>query len=288
MSNDKKVRKSPFANPPADRVRRSFKRRPEASAKVEASNSAVRSIEKNPSGTVLSKYIAHAGVCSRRKVEQLVAQGLITINNVVVTQIACRVQSGDVVKVCGNIVEPVENMVYILLNKPNNCITTTSDDIGRRTVMDLLGDVPERVYPVGRLDRKTTGLLLFTNDGELAERLSHPRYEVHKMYHVVLHKPVYEDDIAKLRSGVYLPDGMVSVDDIMYVPGMHKKEVLVVVHSGKYRVVRRMFEALNYDVVKLDRVEFAGLTKKGLTVGQWRHLSKEEVRRLKEPKKFDE
>ncbi len=239
-------------------------------------------------GMVLSKYIAHAGICSRRKVEQLVSQGLVMINDVVVTKVACRVQPGDVIRVCGNVIEPVENMLYILLNKPNNCITTTSDDIGRRTVMDLLGDVSERVYPVGRLDRKTTGLLLFTNDGELAERLSHPRYEVHKMYHVVLNKPLHDDDMAKLRSGVYLPDGMVSVDDIMYVPSMQKKEVLVVVHSGKYRVVRRMFEALNHEVIKLDRVEFAGLTKKGLTVGQWRNLTKDEVRRLKEPRKTDE
>jgi len=239
-------------------------------------------------GMVLSKYIAHAGVCSRRKVEQLVIQGLITINDVVITQVACRVQPGDIVRVCGNVVELVENKLYILLNKPNNCITTTSDDIGRRTVMDLLGDVSERVYPVGRLDRKTTGLLLFTNDGELAERLSHPRYEVHKMYHVVLAKPVHEDDMAKLRSGVYLPDGMVSMDGIMYVPSQQKKEVLVVVHSGKYRVVRRMFEALNHEVIKLDRVEYAGLTKKGLTVGQWRNLTKEEVRRLQEQKKTDE
>lgn len=245
-------------------------------------------VEKVQPGMVLSKYIAHAGICSRRKVEQLVIQGLITINGVIVTQVACRIQPGDEVRVCGNVVAPVEDMVYILLNKPNDCITTTSDDIGRRTVMDLLGDISERVYPVGRLDRKTTGLLLFTNDGELAERLSHPRYEVHKMYHVVLHKPLFEDDLKKLSTGVYLPDGMVSVDQIMYVPGLQKKEVLVVVHSGKYRVVRRMFEALNYEVVKLDRVEFAGLTKRGLTVGEWRYLTKEEVRRLKEIKKTDE
>lgn len=243
--------------------------------------------KKVQSGMVLSKYIAHAGICSRRKVEQLVTEGQVMVNDLLVTELACRIQPGDVVRVYGDVVQPVENMLYILLNKPNNCITTTSDDIGRRTVMDLLGDVPERVYPVGRLDRKTTGLLLFTNDGALAEQLSHPRYEVHKMYHVVLHKPLHEDDMAKLRSGVYLPDGMVSVDDCMYVPKQQKKEVLVIVHSGKYRVVRRMFEALNYDVVKLDRVEFAGLTKTGLSVGQWRDLSKEEVRRLKEHKKSD-
>lgn len=244
-------------------------------------------IETTQQGMVLSKYIAHAGICSRRKVAELVAQGLITINDQVVTQVACRVQPHDVVKIYGKVVAPVEDKVYIVLNKPKDYITTTSDDVGRRTVMDLLGGESKRVYPVGRLDRNTTGLLLFTNDGELAEQLSHPRYEVRKVYHVVLANVVHENDIAKLRSGVYLPDGMVAVDEIMYVPQRSKKEVLVAVHSGKYRVVRRMFEALNHEVVKLDRVEFAGLTKKGLVIGQWRYLTTEEIKRLKEQKKSE-
>lgn len=234
----------------------------------------------------LSKFIALAGVCSRRKATEMVAAGLVNINGEIIREPGFRVGDRDIVKVEGKLLTQ-EEKVYILLNKPKDYITTVSDDKNRKIVMDLVQlSTKSRLYPVGRLDRATTGLLVLTNDGELALRLSHPRYEVSKTYHVSLHKPLKQGDMNKMvHEGVYLEDelqdGVVRVDAMAYVPAGGKKEVMVETHSGKYRVVRRMFEALGYDVRKLDRVEYAGLDKRGIRVGQWRHLQQNEVNALK-------
>lgn len=237
-------------------------------------------------GTSLSKFIALAGVCSRRKAAEIIKEGSVTINDKVITEPGRKVGQNDVVRAFGKLVAQ-EEKVYVLLNKPKDYITTVSDEKGRKTVMELiLPDIQVRLYPIGRLDRATTGLLILTNDGDLALKLSHPRYEVRKTYHVTLNKPVAQGDLSKMvHDGVDLKDeiqeGHIKVDAAAYVPGSGKKEIMVELHSGKYRVVRRMFEALGYDVRKLDRVGYAGLTKQGLRSGAWRHLDQREVNMLK-------
>lgn len=234
----------------------------------------------------LTKFIALAGVCSRRKATELVMQGLVNINGEIIREAGYRVEDKDLVRVEGKLVTP-EEKVYILLNKPKDYITTVSDDKNRKIVMDLIQlSTKARLYPVGRLDRATTGLLVLTNDGELALKLSHPRYEVSKTYQVVLQKPLTQADMNKMvHEGIYLEDelqdGHVRVDAMCYVKGGSRKDVMVETHSGKYRVIRRMFEALGYDVRKLDRIEYAGLNKNGLRVGQWRHLQQNEINALK-------
>ncbi len=231
--------------------------------------------------TYLSKFIAHAGVCSRRKAADLVRSGTVTVNDTVITEPGYKVESGDVVKISGKVIKQ-EPFVYILLNKPKDYITTMRDQKGRRTVMDLVkGAVKERIYPVGRLDRNTTGLLLLTNDGELTNKLSHPRHEVQKTYYVVLNNPLKRADAENIKAGVELEDGFVLVDELYFVENKPKSHVQLVLHSGKYRVVRRLFAHLGYEVVKLDRVLYAGLTKKGLPVGAWRFLNDKEVCTLK-------
>lgn len=228
----------------------------------------------------LNKYIANAGICSRREADVLIATGAITVNGEVVTEMGHKVMPTDEVRY-GDKVLQREKPVYVLLNKPKDYITTTDDERGRANVMELVSDAcEERIYPVGRLDRDTTGLLLFTNDGDLTKKLTHPSSQIEKTYAVELDKPFASVDMDMLRNGVELHDGKITPDDVEYI-GEGKREIGVTIHSGKNRIVRRMFESLGYEVVKLDRVVFAGLTKKDLPRGRWRFLTKNEVSFLK-------
>ena len=232
-------------------------------------------------GIRLNRYIANAGVCSRRDADQYITAGVITINGKIVTELGTKVHYGDVVKFNGAPLMP-ERKTYILLNKPKDYVTTTDDPHAEKTVMDLLGDaIKNRVYPVGRLDRATTGLLLLTNDGDLAEHLCHPKYNKQKIYHVTLDRKMAEEDIEKMLSGIELEDGPAQADEIEYCNPEDLSEVGVVIHSGRNRIVRRMFEALKYRVRKLDRVYYAGLTKKNLPRGKWRFLTDKEISMLK-------
>ncbi len=225
----------------------------------------------------LNKYLANAGVSSRREADKLIESGIVTVNGKVITELGYKITPGDEVKFGGAILRK-EKPVYILLNKPKDYITTSKDPQERRTVMHLIeGACKERVYPVGRLDRMTTGLLLFTNDGEMAKRLTHPSHGAKKMYHVSLDQNLSLADMKSIQQGVELEDGKAEVDAIEFVEGAGRKEVGVELHSGRNRVVRRIFESLGYKVVKLDRVTFAGLTKKDLQRGYWRKLSEKEV-----------
>jgi 23S rRNA pseudouridine2605 synthase len=229
----------------------------------------------------LNKFLSNAGVCSRREADVLIQTGVVSVNGQIVTELGYKINKGDVVQYDGETIN-AEKKRYVLLNKPKGFITTMDDPRGRKTVMSLVSKAcRERIYPVGRLDRETTGLLLFTNDGDMAKKLTHPRYQSSKLYHVELHKPVAMEDFEKLLKGVDLEDGRTQVDKISYVEGKSSKEVGVELHSGKNRIVRRLFEALGYTVVKLDRVQFAGLTKKDLPRGMFRHLTEQEVAFLK-------
>ncbi len=229
----------------------------------------------------LNKFIAHAGVCSRREADEFIKNGLVTINGEVITEMGARVNPGDEVKFGGDKLQS-ERKVYILLNKPKDYVTTMDDPNAKRTVMELIqGACKERVYPVGRLDRNTTGLLLFTNDGELATRLTHPKYLKKKIYHVYLNKPISTSELKMITEGLELKDGSVRADAISFVSENDKKQVGIEIHSGRNRIVRRIFEHLGYKVVKLDRVFFAGLTKKNLPRGKWRFVSGKEVNMLR-------
>jgi len=228
----------------------------------------------------LNKYIAHAGICSRREADMHIGLGVVKVNNKVVTEMGFQVQPNDVVHFDGKRINP-EKKAYVLLNKPKGFITTTRDDRGRKTVMDLVAkSTKSRIVPVGRLDRPTTGLLLFTNDGDLAKKLTHPSSLIKKLYHVVLDKSLSSTDLSAIRHGVTLDDGPIKADQVSYVHGASKREVGLELHSGKNRIVRRLFEHLGYDVIALDRVVFAGLTKKDLPRGNWRHLTQQEVNNL--------
>jgi 23S rRNA pseudouridine2605 synthase len=232
----------------------------------------------------LNKYLSNAGICSRREADKFIAAGVVTVNGKIVTELGHKVSPSDKVQFGGNKVHK-EKTVYILMNKPKGYITTCDDPNERDTVMDLIKEIPERVYPVGRLDRNTSGLLLLTNDGELAKILMHPKYQIPKVYHVELDKPLRADDMEKIREGFELEDGFIKPDDIAYVDGAaSKKEVGIEIHSGRNRIVRRIFESLGYIVMKLDRVFYAGLTKKTLSRGKWRFLAENEVRMLKRTK----
>ena len=230
----------------------------------------------------LNKYIANAGICSRREADVLIASGAITVNGEVVTEMGHKVMPTDEVRY-GDKVLQREKPVYVLLNKPKDYITTTDDERDRANVMELVRDAcDERIYPVGRLDRDTTGLLLFTNDGDLTKKLTHPSSQIEKVYMVELDKPFAPVDMETIRNGVELSDGVIVPDDVQYVEDAESKNVVgVTIHSGKNRIIRRMFDALGYEVVKLDRVVFAGLTKKDLRRGYWRFLTKKEVSFLK-------
>lgn len=232
--------------------------------------------------TRINKYIANAGVCSRRDADELIAAGEIKINGKVVTELGTKVQRGDKVMYKGKLLV-AEKMVYILLNKPKGFITTTDDPYERKIVMSLVEKAcEERIFPVGRLDRNTTGLLLFTNDGDMAKKLTHPKHNIKKIYHVVLNKPLAKNDLIKIQDGMELEDGMIRVDKIAYAEEENdKKQIGIEIHSGKNRIVRRIFESLEYDVVRLDRVSFAGLTKKDVPRGKYRFLKDIEISRLK-------
>jgi 23S rRNA pseudouridine2605 synthase len=229
----------------------------------------------------LNKYIAAAGICSRREADDLITAGLITVNGKSVTLLGSKVNPDDEVKYNGERIR-TERKVYLVLNKPKDYVTTTDDPKERKTVMLLIREAcNERVYPVGRLDRNTTGVLLFTNDGELAKKMTHPSSNKKKIYHVFLEKAITANDLKKLADGITLEDGFIQPDAISYASTENKKEVGLEIHSGKNRIVRRMFETLGYRVEKLDRVYFGGLTKKNLPRGKWRLLSEKEVSMLK-------
>jgi 23S rRNA pseudouridine2605 synthase len=235
-------------------------------------------------GMPLNKYLAHCGIASRRKSVEYIEQGLVTVNGEVKTEPYYRFQLGDIVTCQGNTVQIQERMVYVLLNKPKNVITTTDDDRGRTTVIDIVdGSFPERLFPVGRLDRDTTGLILITNDGDLAQKLSHPSHKVTKQYRIGLDRSLTERDEKKIRDeGVMLDDGIMEVNWIRFSEDHPEREVVEVeISSGRNRVVRRMFEALGYEVKKLDRFYFAGLSKKELPRGQFRELTQREIVMLK-------
>ena len=229
--------------------------------------------------TSLSKYVAQAGVASRRHVVELIKQGLIRVNGAVVTQPSYQLKSNDLVTYRKKKIV-VESKKYILLNKPKDYITTASDEQGRKTVLDLMPSVEARIYPVGRLDRDTTGLLLLTNDGDLAQRLSHPRYEVKKIYAATLDRILLSSDFEQIANGVTLTDGFIKPDMLIYASSQSKNVVHITVHSGKNRIIRRIFEKIGYEVAKLDRIEYAGLTKKELPIGQWRSLTPLEIKKL--------
>ncbi len=230
----------------------------------------------------LNRYIANAGICSRREADKLIQAGAVQVNGKVVTELGTKVSRTDKISY-GDQALSREKLRYVLLNKPKGFITTTDDPENRKTVMNLIARAcRERIYPVGRLDRNTTGLLLFTNDGEIAKRLSHPRYGIKKIYHVGLDKNVSVADMKSILAGMDLEDGTVKADAIEYVgDGKDKKEIGLELHTGQNRVVRRIFEKLGYKVVKLDRVYYAGLTKKNLPRGEWRFLEEKELNMLK-------
>ena len=229
----------------------------------------------------LNKYIANAGICSRREADTLIAAGNVSVNGRTITEMGFKVAPEDEVRFDGRLLRQ-EKKEYILLNKPKNFITTTRDEKGRRTVMELISNASvSRLLPVGRLDRNTTGLLLFTNDGDLAKKLTHPKHGVRKIYHVELDKILKASDLSRIRKGLDLEDGPVAVDEVSYISDAPKREVGIQLHSGRNRIVRRIFEHLGYKVVKLDRVVFAGLTKKDLPRGHWRALTAQEVINLK-------
>lgn len=251
------------------------------SSKVKHSSKPIKISNPEVDGIRLNKYISNAGICSRREADVFIAAGNATVNGKVVTEMGYKVQLTDEVRFDGTTINP-EKKRYVLLNKPKNYITTMEDDRGRKTVMDLVGNASkERIYPVGRLDRNTTGLLLFTNDGELAKKLTHPKHNIQKLYHASLDKKLSMSDLNKISEGFMLDDRRVLVDEISYIMGQPKSEVGVKIHSGRNRIVRRIFEHFNYSVVKLDRVIFAGLTKKDLSRGHWRYLTEMEVNNLK-------
>lgn len=241
-----------------------------------------REVLADPNAPVrLNKFLANAGLCSRREADEFIAAGVVSVNGVVVTELGTKVLPTDAVKFHD---EPVnrERKVYILLNKPKDCVTTSDDPQERKTVMDLVkGACSERIYPVGRLDRNTTGVLLLTNDGDLASKLTHPKFLKKKIYHVYCDKNVTKADLDQIASGITLEDGEIHADAISYASETDKSQVGIEIHSGKNRIVRRIFESLGYRVVKLDRVFFAGLTKKNLRRGDWRFLTEAEVNMLR-------
>ncbi len=230
----------------------------------------------------LNKFVAHAGICGRREAAELVKEGKVTVNGDKVFEPGYKVSQADKITVKGKEIFLQKNNVYILLNKPKDFITTATDPQGRKTVVDLIkGATPERVYPVGRLDRNTTGVLLLTNDGELAQKLTHPSYEIKKIYEVTLDKAVSKKDLDQIMSGITLEDGIVNADSVGYADAKNKNIIGIEIHSGRNRIVRRIFEHLGYDVKALDRVMFANLTKKNVERSKWRFLNDKEVRLLK-------
>ena len=229
----------------------------------------------------LNRAVANSGLCSRRDADDYITSGRVKVNGVVTTEMGTKVKAGDRIEVDNKLIN-IERKVYLLLNKPKDCITTSHDPEGRRTVFDYInGACDERIFPVGRLDRNTMGVLLLTNDGDMANRLTHPKYNHKKIYHVYLTKGITTEDIQKLVQGFELEDGFAKADTVEYVTKSNMKEIGIEIHSGKNRIVRRMIEHLGYEIEKLDRVYFAGLTKKDLPRGKWRFLNSKEIDFLK-------
>lgn len=241
-----------------------------------------RSTQKRAADTEmrLNRFIANAGICSRRDADKYISAGLVTVNGKVVSELGVKVKMTDDVRFDGRRLIP-EKKVYLVLNKPKDYVTTTDDPYAEHMVIDLVKNAcPERIYPVGRLDKSTTGVLLFTNDGELSDKLTHPSHRVKKIYQVSLDKPLTKNDMLRIAEGIELEDGLIAADAINYVEG-NKSEIGLEIHSGRNRIVRRIFEHLGYRVKKLDRVFFAGITKKNVSRGKWRFLSEKEVQFLK-------
>jgi 23S rRNA pseudouridine2605 synthase len=250
---------------------------PIKSAKATAAN------DNAPTGIMpLNKYLAHCGVCSRRDAVDLISTGKVKVNGTVATEPGYKVKTSDEVMFNGKKLFVTKNLVYILLNKPKDYITTTDDPQGRKTVLQLIKNATtERVYPIGRLDRNTSGVLLLTNDGDLTQKLSHPSYEIKKIYEVKLDKPLTKADFDKILKGLKLEDGIINVDSLAYADSKDKSIVGIEIHSGRNRIVRRIFESMGYDVKGLDRVMYANLTKKNVERSKWRYLSEKEIRLLK-------
>ncbi|MFA5587884.1 MAG: pseudouridine synthase [Mariniphaga sp.] len=241
-----------------------------------------RSTQKRAADTEmrLNRFIANAGICSRRDADKYISAGLVTVNGKVVSELGVKVKTTDDVRFDGRRLIP-EKKVYLVLNKPKDYVTTTDDPFAEHMVIDLVKNAcPERIYPVGRLDKSTTGVLLFTNDGELSDKLTHPSHRVKKIYQVSLDKPLTKNDMLRIAEGIELEDGLIAADAINYVEG-NKSEIGLEIHSGRNRIVRRIFEHLGYRVKRLDRVFFAGITKKNVSRGKWRFLSEKEVQFLK-------
>ncbi|HSU29023.1 MAG TPA: pseudouridine synthase, partial [Chitinophagaceae bacterium] len=239
-------------------------------------------VNRNSPEMPLNKFIAHAGICGRREAAEMVKKGLAKVNGVKIIEPGHKVSAKDDIRLNGKRLFPAKDLVYILLNKPKDYITTADDPQKRKTVLDLVRTATrERIFPVGRLDRNTSGVLLLTNDGELAQKLTHPSNEVKKVYAVTLNKPLDKNDFDKILNGINLEDGLAKVDQLAYSDKKDKTLLGVEIHSGRNRIVRRIFEHLGYDVRNLDRVTFAGLTKKNTDRGKWRFLSEKEVRDLK-------
>lgn len=246
-----------------------------------AANRKLQVLKKGDEEIRLNRFIANSGVCSRREADKLIGEGEILVNGKVITELGAKVRKKDVVTYKGRQLD-AERKVYLLLNKPRGYVTTLDDPHAEHTVMDLVGEAcEERIYPVGRLDKDTSGVLLFTNDGDLAKKLTHPSFEKKKIYHVFLTRELLEEHMEMIRNGITLEDGLIAADAVNYADDNDKKQVGIEIHSGKNRIVRRIFEHLGYKVARLDRVVFAGLTKKNLPRGKWRFLSPREVAFLK-------
>ena len=259
-------------------------RQPAINDKKQVSSTSPATANRQPATDLmpLNKFLAHSGVSGRREAAEIVKQGKVKVNNIVITEPGHKVSAKDEIRVNGKKIFVSKNLVYILLNKPKDFLTTTDDPQGRKTVLDIVGKAtPERIYPVGRLDRNTSGVLLLTNDGELSQKLTHPSNNIKKVYAVTLNRPLEKKDFDKILKGVMLEDGMANVDALAYADIQDKTILGIEIHSGRNRIVRRIFEALGYDVKNLDRVIFAGLTKKNIERGKWRFLSEKEVRDLK-------
>ena len=276
-----KTGRKPYGKRPgaADGMSAMLSRKPQVSGSAWSDDDTVKTPIKEV--VRLNKYIANSGVCSRREADTLILSGVVTVNGVVVTELGTKVNVlTDDVRFNGERLKG-EDKVYILMNKPKGYVTTASDPHAEKTVMDLLKGCPSRVFPVGRLDKNTTGVLMLTNDGEMAERLTHPSYNKKKIYQVILDHPLAEEDREKILAGIELTDGVSAADELEYIDQHDHRQLGIEIHSGKNRIVRRMFESLGYDVKALDRVYFAGLTKKGLKKGDWRYLTEGEVNILK-------
>ncbi|MCO6499004.1 MAG: rRNA pseudouridine synthase [Vicingus serpentipes] len=274
MSTDKNRNKN---NDKPKRKASSFKRKPLSKPSPKKGNTNNPHSKADDGKTRLNKFLANAGICSRREADTLIKAGVVSVNGKVITEMGFKVTPEDKISYGGETIKS-ERKVYLVMNKPKDFITTLDDPFGRRTVLDLLGKLKVRVYPVGRLDRATTGVLMLTNDGDLTKKLTHPKFGVKKIYHVTLDKNVPQAAINHLLEGFELEDGFTKADVAVHSgDGKDRKQVGIELHSGKNRIIRRMFEHLGFTVIKLDRVYFAGLTKKDLARGQWRFLSEKEV-----------